>query len=115
MASSWETSQATSWICPALTCPSSTFATPIQWALPHAAAESPDSVTGVATITGGLLWANGFTHIVGGRAHNGRMRYSPLGNSGLMVSVVGVGCNAFGARIDADQTKAVVDAAIEAG
>ncbi len=32
-----------------------------------------------------------------------------------MVSVVGVGCNAFGARIDADQTKAVVDAAIEAG
>lgn len=32
-----------------------------------------------------------------------------------MVSVVGVGCNAFGARIDADQTKTVVDAAIEAG
>ncbi len=32
-----------------------------------------------------------------------------------MVSVVGVGCNAFGARIDVDQTKAVVDAAIEAG
>ncbi|MCB0911926.1 MAG: aldo/keto reductase, partial [Propionibacteriaceae bacterium] len=43
------------------------------------------------------------------------MRYAPLGNSGLMVSVVGVGCNAFGARIDVDQTKAVVDAAIEAG
>ncbi|PKQ23437.1 MAG: aldo/keto reductase [Actinobacteria bacterium HGW-Actinobacteria-5] len=43
------------------------------------------------------------------------MRYAPLGNSGLMVSVVGVGCNAFGARIDADQTKTVVDAAIEAG
>ena len=32
-----------------------------------------------------------------------------------MVSVVGVGCNAFGARIDEDQTKAVVDAAIEQG
>jgi len=32
-----------------------------------------------------------------------------------MVSVVGVGCNAFGARINADQTKTVVDAAIEAG
>ena len=32
-----------------------------------------------------------------------------------MVSAVGVGCNAFGARIDADQTKAVVDAAIEQG
>jgi len=29
--------------------------------------------------------------------------------------VVGVGCNAFGARIDADQTKAVVDAAIDVG
>ena len=43
------------------------------------------------------------------------MRYNPLGDSGLMVSVVGVGCNAFGARIDKDQTKAVVDAAIEQG
>lgn len=43
------------------------------------------------------------------------MRYNPLGDSGLMVSVVGVGCNAFGARIDGDQTKAVVDAAIEQG
>ncbi len=32
-----------------------------------------------------------------------------------MVSAVGVGCNAFGARITADQTKAVVDAAIEQG
>ncbi len=43
------------------------------------------------------------------------MRFNPLGDSGLMVSAVGVGCNAFGARIDADQTKAVVDAAIEQG
>ena len=34
------------------------------------------------------------------------MRYNPLGDSGLMVSVVGVGCNAFGARIDEGQTKA---------
>lgn len=32
-----------------------------------------------------------------------------------MVSVVGIGCNAFGARIDADQTQAVVDAAIDQG
>ena len=32
-----------------------------------------------------------------------------------MVSVVGVGCNAFGARIDADRTQAVVDAAIDHG
>ena len=43
------------------------------------------------------------------------MRYRPLGLSGLMVSVVGVGCNAFGARIDQDRTTAVVDAAIDAG
>jgi aryl-alcohol dehydrogenase-like predicted oxidoreductase len=32
-----------------------------------------------------------------------------------MVSTVGLGTNAFGARIDAQQTQAVVDAAIEAG
>ena len=32
-----------------------------------------------------------------------------------MVSAVGVGCNAFGARIDFDQTKAVVEAALDAG
>ncbi len=44
-----------------------------------------------------------------------QMRFRPLGNSGLMVSVVGLGCNAFGTRIDADQTRAVVDAALDAG
>jgi aryl-alcohol dehydrogenase-like predicted oxidoreductase len=33
----------------------------------------------------------------------------------LEVSVVGIGCNNFGARLDADATKDVVDAAIEAG
>jgi aryl-alcohol dehydrogenase-like predicted oxidoreductase len=44
-----------------------------------------------------------------------QMTYRPLGSSGLRVSTVGVGCNAFGARIDADATQAVVDAAIEAG
>lgn len=33
----------------------------------------------------------------------------------LEVSVVGLGCNNFGMRIDADQTRAVVDAAIDAG
>jgi aryl-alcohol dehydrogenase-like predicted oxidoreductase len=43
------------------------------------------------------------------------MRYRPLGNSGLIVSVVGLGCNNFGRRLDADQTRAVVDAAIETG
>lgn len=33
----------------------------------------------------------------------------------LDVSVVGLGCNNFGMRIDADQSRAVVDAAIDAG
>jgi aryl-alcohol dehydrogenase-like predicted oxidoreductase len=45
----------------------------------------------------------------------GEMRYRRLGESGLMVSVVGLGCNNFGGRIDADQTRAVVHAAIEEG
>jgi aryl-alcohol dehydrogenase-like predicted oxidoreductase len=43
------------------------------------------------------------------------MRYRPLGDSGLVVSVVGLGGNNFGRRIDLDGTRAVVDAAIEAG
>ena len=43
------------------------------------------------------------------------MTYRQLGESGLAVSVVGIGCNAFGARIDADQTAAVVSAALDEG
>ena len=43
------------------------------------------------------------------------MRYQPLGGSGLLVSEVGLGCNNFGGRIDATATRAVVDAAIDAG
>jgi aryl-alcohol dehydrogenase-like predicted oxidoreductase len=43
------------------------------------------------------------------------MRYQPLGGSGLLVSEVGLGCNNFGGRIDAAATRAVVDAAIDAG
>jgi aryl-alcohol dehydrogenase-like predicted oxidoreductase len=43
------------------------------------------------------------------------MRYRPLGNSGLVVSVVGLGCNNFGRRLDVAQTRAVVDAAIDSG
>jgi len=43
------------------------------------------------------------------------MRYRPLGDSGLMVSVTGLGCNNFGRRLDLDATGAVVNAALEAG
>jgi aryl-alcohol dehydrogenase-like predicted oxidoreductase len=39
----------------------------------------------------------------------------PLGNSGLHTSVVGLGCNNFGPRVDLAGTWAVVDAALEEG
>ncbi|MFL5859854.1 MAG: aldo/keto reductase [Solirubrobacteraceae bacterium] len=39
----------------------------------------------------------------------------PLGRSGLKVSIVGLGCNNFGRRMDLDATRAVVSAAIEEG
>jgi aryl-alcohol dehydrogenase-like predicted oxidoreductase len=39
----------------------------------------------------------------------------PLGRSGLQTSVVGLGCNNFGRRVDLDGTRAVVDAALEEG
>lgn len=43
------------------------------------------------------------------------MKLRRLGNSGLKVSEVGLGCNNFGMRIDQAATTAVVDAALEAG
>ena len=43
------------------------------------------------------------------------MRYRPLGSSGLVVSVVGLGCNAFGSRVDADGVQDIVDAAFDTG
>jgi aryl-alcohol dehydrogenase-like predicted oxidoreductase len=43
------------------------------------------------------------------------MTYRPLGPSGLVVSTVGLGCNAFGVRADLEQTRAIVHAAIDAG
>jgi aryl-alcohol dehydrogenase-like predicted oxidoreductase len=43
------------------------------------------------------------------------MRYGTLGDSGLLVSQVGLGCNNFGGRLDVQQTRAVVDAAIDEG
>lgn len=43
------------------------------------------------------------------------MQLRRLGNSGLKVSVIGLGCNNFGMRIDQAQTRMVVDAALDAG
>lgn len=43
------------------------------------------------------------------------MEYRKLGNTGLKVSEVGIGCNNFGMRMNEEQTQAVVDKAIDAG
>ncbi|MBT5263694.1 MAG: aldo/keto reductase [Rhodospirillaceae bacterium] len=43
------------------------------------------------------------------------MQHRNLGTSGLRVSVVGLGTNNFGGRLDVNQTRAVVDRAIDAG
>jgi aryl-alcohol dehydrogenase-like predicted oxidoreductase len=43
------------------------------------------------------------------------MEFRNLGKSGLKVSVAGLGCNNFGGRIDAEQTRAVVHQALDAG
>lgn len=43
------------------------------------------------------------------------MTYRHLGDSGLMVSTVGLGCNNFGMRIDASATEGVVSAALDHG
>jgi aryl-alcohol dehydrogenase-like predicted oxidoreductase len=43
------------------------------------------------------------------------MRYKNLGQSGLMVSVVGLGANNFGGRLDLDRSRPVIEAALDAG
>ena len=43
------------------------------------------------------------------------MRYRPLGNSGLLASVVGLGCNNFGSRLDLAGARSVIDTAIDCG
>jgi len=43
------------------------------------------------------------------------VRTRRLGDSGIEVSVVGLGCNNFGRRVDLEGTRAVVDAALDAG
>ena len=43
------------------------------------------------------------------------MRFRRLGNSGLVVSVVGLGTNNFGTKLDAEGCREVLDAALDAG
>jgi aryl-alcohol dehydrogenase-like predicted oxidoreductase len=43
------------------------------------------------------------------------VRTRPVGDTGLEVSVVGLGCNNFGGRIDEPASRAVIDAALGAG
>lgn len=43
------------------------------------------------------------------------MTYRPLGRSGLMVSAVGIGCNAFSRRVDLDGVREILDAAQDTG
>lgn len=38
-----------------------------------------------------------------------------LGDSGVAVSILGLGCNQFGGKLDSQQTRAVLDAALEHG
>jgi aryl-alcohol dehydrogenase-like predicted oxidoreductase len=39
----------------------------------------------------------------------------PLGHSGIQVSLIGLGCNQFGGRVDLNGTRAVIDTAISNG
>lgn len=43
------------------------------------------------------------------------MTYQPVGHSGLVVSTIGLGCDAFGALVDASGVREIVIAAHEAG
>src|SRR5512146_2885191 len=43
------------------------------------------------------------------------MQQERMGDSDLRVSRVGLGCNNFGRRVDLEGTRAVVDAALDAG
>lgn len=43
------------------------------------------------------------------------MEYRNLGNSGVKVSAIGIGCNQFGGKVDAAGTKTIVQRALEEG
>ena len=47
--------------------------------------------------------------------HGGLLEHSRLGSSGIEVSCVGLGANNFGRRLDLEQTRRAVDAALETG
>ena len=49
------------------------------------------------------------------KAKGANVEYRNLGRSGLQVSVVGLGCNNFGRRCDAQQSQAIVDQALDLG
>ena len=70
---------------------------------------------GVARRAGLSLRSAGSPLRAGHREDTRVMRYRSLGNSGLVVSVAGLGGNNFGRRLDLDATRAVVDAALDAG
>src|ERR1022692_3999290 len=52
---------------------------------------------------------------IGSRLRGLFMRFRRLGNSGLTVSVVGLGTNNFGMKLDLDGCREVLDAALDAG
>lgn len=43
------------------------------------------------------------------------MQFRTLGRSGLSVSAIGLGCNNFGLRLDREESRAVIHAALDAG
>ena len=43
------------------------------------------------------------------------MRYRNLGNSGMKVSVIGLGTNQFGGKVSPKETANIIDAAIDGG
>lgn len=51
----------------------------------------------------------------GPRRPMSEMTYRPMGDSGLMVSAVGIGCNAFSVRVDLDGVRGILAAARDTG